>query len=166
MLIRPAASSDLLDLCAVIERACRGQSARSGWTHESDLLETPRTNLANLSSILKSPTDRLLVAFSDENAPVGCVQITDLGRGASYLGLLCVDPLLQSKGAGRALITAAEKSATELFDAKAMEMTVIDKRQELIAYYERRGYARTSETRPFPTKLDPPLWLVVLAKAL
>ena len=35
-----------------------------------------------------------------------------------------------------------------------MEMTVIASRDELIAYYERRGYALTGERRPFP--LDDP----------
>ena len=29
-------------------------------------------------------------------------------------------------------------------------MTVIRQRAELIAYYERRGYVRTGEYRPFP----------------
>jgi hypothetical protein len=31
-----------------------------------------------------------------------------------------------------------------------MEMTVIDLREELLAWYERRGYRPTGEIRPFP----------------
>ena len=31
-----------------------------------------------------------------------------------------------------------------------MRMTVIDIRDELIAFYERRGYARTGRKKPFP----------------
>ena len=31
-----------------------------------------------------------------------------------------------------------------------MEMTVITQRRELIAWYERRGYTVTGESRPFP----------------
>ena len=31
-----------------------------------------------------------------------------------------------------------------------MRMTVIDIRDELIAFYQRRGYRRTGITRPFP----------------
>jgi hypothetical protein len=53
-----------------------------------------------------------------------------------------------------------------------MEMTVIEGRDELIAWYERRGYALTGERRPFPMD-DPrfglprrPLAFVVLTKAL
>ncbi|CAM5721283.1 N-acetyltransferase OS=Streptomyces antimycoticus OX=68175 GN=SANT12839_015580 PE=4 SV=1 [Streptomyces antimycoticus] len=41
-------------------------------------------------------------------------------------------------------ISAAEWGATE------MHMTVITARGELIAWYERRGYARTGERSPFP----------------
>jgi hypothetical protein len=47
-----------------------------------------------------------------------------------------------------------------------MEMTVIDSRASLIAWYERRGYARTGETRPFPVLRDPPVTFVVLEKPL
>jgi hypothetical protein len=31
-----------------------------------------------------------------------------------------------------------------------MTMSVIDTRHELLAWYERRGYRRTGERRPFP----------------
>jgi hypothetical protein len=47
-----------------------------------------------------------------------------------------------------------------------MEMTVIDSRDSLIAWYERRGYVRTGETRPFPVRRDPPLTFAVLEKPL
>ncbi len=45
-------------------------------------------------------------------------------------------------------------------------MTVITQREVLIAWYERRGYRRTGETRPFPVLRDPPLRFVVLEKPL
>jgi hypothetical protein len=40
--------------------------------------------------------------------------------------------------------------AVQQWSATTMEMTVIRQRAELIAWYERRGYRRTGETRPFP----------------
>jgi hypothetical protein len=56
------------------------------------------------------------------------------------------------------------------FDAATMEMTVIDARPELIAWYERRGYARTGETRPFPMPdadgAAHPFAMVVLERSL
>jgi hypothetical protein len=47
-----------------------------------------------------------------------------------------------------------------------MEMTVIDSRASLIAWYERRGYGLTGERRPFPVRRDPPISFVVLEKPL
>jgi hypothetical protein len=41
-------------------------------------------------------------------------------------------------------------------------MTVIDRRQELIAYYERRGYARTGGEMPF--HFDDPRFGVPMAE--
>ena len=51
------------------------------------------------------------------------------------------------------------------FGADRIEMTVIDSRAELIAFYERRGYAHVG-MRDFPVVVDPPLHMVVLEKAL
>ncbi|WP_336966859.1 GNAT family N-acetyltransferase [Sphingobium aquiterrae] len=163
--IRPARARDLPPLHRVIERAYRGESARQGWTYESDILDGTRTDLPTLAAILTSPNERLLVA-ERAGQPIGCVQITDKGAGLAYLGLLCIEPTLQAAGLGRQLIAAAEALATDVFGATRMEMTVIDVRAELIAYYERRGYLRTGETRPFPIDVTPPLRMTVLARAL
>jgi len=94
----------------------------------------------------------------------GCITLTDLGGGKAYLGMFAVDPVRQAGGLGRALLAKAESAARAEFRADTMEMTVIAARAELIAYYERRGYARTGEMRAFPE----PGWdlpMVVLTKA-
>jgi len=163
--IRPATPTDLPQLHPVIERAYRGDTARAGWTHEADLLDGQRTDLATLEAIVADPASRLLVAF-DGDAPIGCVQVSDHGGGTAYLGLLCIEPRLQAAGLGRQLIAAAEGAARDTFAAHRIEMTVIEARAELIAYYERRGYARTGERRDFPVAVQPPLFMTVLAKTL
>lgn len=73
---------------------------------------------------------------------------------------------MQAGGIGRRLIAAAERTAAAAFRATRIEMTVIDSRRELIAYYQRRGYAVTGERRDFPIPLDPPLYMSVLEKPL
>lgn len=166
MHIRLATPADIPALHPVIESAYRGDAARGGWTFESDILDgPPRTDPARLAAIVNSAGDRLLIALLD-GAPIGCVQITDCGAGTAYLGLLCILPQRQAGGLGRQLIDAAETLARKDFSTITMEMTVIDRRAELISYYERRGYTLTGETRPFPIPFDPPLSMVVLAKAL
>lgn len=164
IVIRPAAIADLAALHPVIERAYRGDAARAGWTHEADLVAGERTDIATLAALLDG-SSRLLVAL-DGAEPLGCVNVADRGGGLAYLGLLCVDPRLQAAGIGKRLMASAEAFARATFAANRIEMTVIDRRTEVIAWYQRHGYAPTGEIRPFPVPLDPPLSMIVLAKPL
>ncbi|HVJ00099.1 MAG TPA: GNAT family N-acetyltransferase [Sphingomonas sp.] len=163
--IRPATRADLPRLHPVIERAYRGETARRGWTHEADLIEGQRTDQATLAAILDDAAECLLIAESG-GIPVGCVQISDRGGGLVYLGLLCVEPTLQAGGVGKQILAAAEEAARTHFGATAIEMTVIESRSGLIAFYQRRGYVLSGETRDFPIPLDPPLFMSVLVKPL
>ncbi len=147
--IRFARAADLPALHALVESAYRGDSARRGWTHEADLLDGQRTDQAELGAIVADPAQRILLAEID-GALLGCVQLTAKGDGTAYLGLLAVDPARQAGGLGAQLIAACEAAARSEFGAMRMEMTVIDGRAELIAYYQRKGYALTGERRPFP----------------
>lgn len=147
--IRPATLADIVPLHHLVERAYRGDSARKGWTHEADLLGGQRTDVEALSAMIVDPVQRILIAV-DKEAVIGCVHISRKDGDIAYLGLLSVDPDVQAVGLGKKLIAAAEALARAIFGATVMEMTVIHRRSELIAYYERRGYALTGETRPFP----------------
>jgi GNAT superfamily N-acetyltransferase len=162
--VRAARHDDLATLQPLIQSAYRGDDARAGWTHEADLLDGERIGVDELEAMIADPAERLLVGFDDDRM-VGCVRVANSGGGLAYLGLLCVDPRLQTGGYGKQLIAAAETTAHHEFNAKRIEMTVIDRRAELIAFYERRGYARVG-TREFPIVVDPPLHMVVLEKPL
>lgn len=158
-------AGDIPRLRAVVESAYRGPTARQGWTHEADLLEDPRTSDAELAEAIADQRTRVLLA-EIAGTLAGTVTIRDLGEGRAHLGMLCVDPALQAEGLGRALIADAEDMATEVFGATTMEMTVIDARTDLIAYYERRGYVRSGETRPFPYGDARRFGMVVLERSL
>nr|WP_221205208.1 GNAT family N-acetyltransferase [Brevundimonas mediterranea] len=150
----------------MIERAYRGDTAKAGWTHEADLLFDTRTSAQELSALIADP-DRVILLAHRDGALVGCVQVARVGDDLAYLGMLTVEPTLQASGLGRRLLDAAESEAVARFAARRMEMTVIHRRAELIAWYERRGYRHTGETRPFP--VDPPrpeLEFMVLEKRL
>ena len=162
--IRLATAADVAALQPLVQRAYRGEASRAGWTHEADLLDGERIAAAELASMIADPAERVLVAEAG-GVTVGCVRVADLGGGLAHLGLLTVDPLRQAGGVGRALIDAAEALARDGFAATRLEMTVIDTRVELIAYYRRRGYVPAG-TRDFPIPVDPPLSMVVLDKPL
>ena len=157
----PADAPALKDL---LEAAYRGDSARAGWNHEADILDDERIERDELDALLADPAVTILTA-RDSEALIGCVAVTRKDARLAYLGMLCVLPTLQSGGLGRRLLDAAEDHARAL-GIPAMEMTVIDSRETLIAWYERRGYARTGETRPFPVLRDPPITFAVLEKPL
>ncbi len=146
---RAATFADLDALHRLIERAYRGDSARLGWTHEADLLGGQRTDVEDLTGILSDPSRVMLLAHR-EGALVGYVQLADEGEGLAYLGMLSIEPTLQAVGLGRRLVAAAEVEAVRRFDADRMRMTVIRQRRELIAWYERLGYALTGAEAPFP----------------
>ena len=151
-------------LKALLEAAYRGDSARRGWNHEADILDDERIEREELDALLADPAVTILAAY-DGDVLIGCVAVTRKDANLGYLGMLCVQPDLQSAGLGRKLLDAAEDNAREAGLA-AMEMTVIDSRDALIAWYERRGYAFTGERRPFPVLRDPPVNFVVLEKPL
>jgi ribosomal protein S18 acetylase RimI-like enzyme len=162
--ITTARAADAPSLKTLLEAAYRGDSARQGWNHEADILDDERIGREELDALLADPAVTILAA-RDGDTLIGCVAVTRKDARLGYLGMLCVLPTLQSAGVGRRLLDAAEDHARALGLA-AMEMTVIDSRASLIAWYERRGYAFTGERRPFPVLRDPPVNFVVLEKPL
>jgi ribosomal protein S18 acetylase RimI-like enzyme len=77
------------------------------------------------------------------------VTLKSISHEKWYLGSLAVDPSLQNSGFGRRLLDAAEDYVAS-HGASLIEITVVSVRHALISWYERRGYARTGEIRPFP----------------
>jgi len=91
----------------------------------------------------------MLLYRNNERLLAGCVYL-EQQPDTVYLGMLTVSPLLQAGGIGKQLLQAAEDFAKRN-GVDNISMTVISVRHELIAWYERHGYAKTGETKPFPT---------------
>ena len=138
--LRPATPDDVDAVVALVESAYRGESGRQGWTTESDLLDGRRTGPDEVTEVLP----HLLVA---DDLTACCVLEPRGDHG--YFGMFAVSPALQGGGIGSQLLAAAEQRAREL-GLRHVEMTVLSVRSELIAFYERRGYVRTGQSKPFP----------------
>ncbi|MET8771859.1 GNAT family N-acetyltransferase [Streptomyces sp. NPDC004658] len=145
---RDATDADVDALVALIESAYRGDSSRAGWTTEADLLQGQRTDPQGVLEVIKAPESRLLTVERDGRI-VACCQVEHRDDHA-YFGMFAVSPTLQGGGLGKILMTEAERVARETWGATEMRMTVISQREDLIGWYERRGYRRTGETMPFP----------------
>ncbi|QXV67322.1 GNAT family N-acetyltransferase [Mucilaginibacter sp. 21P] len=147
MAITPAKSSDIPELVDLINSAYRGEGAKRGWTTEADLIDGTRTDIGSFTEELNDPAVTMLKNTDEDNKITGCVFLQKRGEKL-YLGMLTVSPTLQAKGLGKQLLQAAEDFGRE-HGLKCMTMTVITKREELIAFYERRGYAKTGEVISF-----------------
>ncbi|MFE7385609.1 GNAT family N-acetyltransferase [Streptomyces zhihengii] len=145
---RDAVPADAPGLVALIESAYRGESSRTGWTTEADILDGRRTDTEGVTQVITAPGSRLLVAERDGTL-VACCQLEHRGD-AAYFGMFAVRPGLQGAGLGRTVIAEAERRAALSWGVREMHMTVITVREELIAWYERRGYRRTGTLSPFP----------------
>lgn len=146
--VRLATHDDVPTLVDLVTRAYRGDASRVGWTTEADLLDGQRTDAEAIRADLDRERSAVLVG-EREGHVVACVHVADDG-GTGYLGMFAVDPTLQGDGLGKQLMQVAEDHVAATWGLSAIAMSVIDVRAELIAFYERRGYRRTGETKPFP----------------
>jgi len=167
--LRPATELDHPAIVSLMNLAFRGAE---GWSIEADYIKGERTNLSLLREEISKGAQYLLAQDPATSTLQGCVSLQQATPQTWYLGSLTVLPTLQNSGFGRELLTAAEQYAATN-GARTIEMTVVHVREALISWYERRGYRRTAETRPFPysdtrygTPTRPDLFFVVLEKHL
>ena len=149
---RDATEADIPALVPLVTSAYRGDASRAGWTTEADLLDGNRIDPEVLRGDITRPASRVLLAERDGSL-LGCAHVSVEGN-AGYFGMFSVKPDLQGGGIGKHVLAEAERIACEEWKLPAMRMTVIDIRDELIAFYERRGYRRTGIKKPFPA-VDP-----------
>jgi GNAT superfamily N-acetyltransferase len=153
--LRAALYDDLDQVDALVNAAYRGDSSRKGWTTEADLLGGQRVDHERLGEMIAIPDSTLLLAFTDltDKKLCGCVYLRKTDAKTCYVGLVTVDPKLQDFGLGSMLLEKSEEMA-EAWGCQRMRMTVIDRRESLIEFYVRKGYASTGQWEPFPEE-DP-----------
>ncbi len=166
--ISPITEKDISTLNSLVNSAYRGESSKKSWTTEANLIDGVRTSEESLQLMYRNP-DALILKYEEAGRLLGCVYVETKGNDL-YLGMLTVSPDAQTNSIGKQLLLAAEKIAIEK-ECRAVIMTVITQRLELIAWYKRRGYQPTGETEPFPDDprfgiLKQPLEFMVMEKIL
>lgn len=145
---RAATEGDIDTVVALVESAYRGDASRAGWTTEADLLDGRRTGADDIQAILARQQSCLLLAEQGGEL-VACAHVA-MEDGAGYFGMFSVVPTRQGGGLGKQVLAEAERIAAMHWGCELMRMTVIDVREELMLFYERRGYRRTGIHKPFP----------------
>ncbi|MBG6141879.1 GNAT family N-acetyltransferase [Longispora fulva] len=145
---RAATAADVPALVDLVNSAYRGDTGRQGWTTEADILGGQRTDPEWVAEVLARPGTVVLVAERDGEL-LACCEL-ERHDPSAYFGMFSVRPTLQGGGIGRAVLAEAERHAVGEWGCTRMEMKVISVREELISWYERRGYHRTGDLSPFP----------------
>lgn len=145
---RTATHADIPALVALVTSAYRGDVSKQGWTTEADMLDGQRIDPEGLARDIDRDRSRILLA-ERAGTLLACAHVAE-EDGAGYFGMFSVRPDLQGGGVGKAVLAEAERIARDEWRLPAMRMTVIDIRDELIAFYGRRGYLRTGIKKPFP----------------
>lgn len=169
--LKPAAEADYPAIIALTNRAFRETGPKASWNVE-DLIEGERINESLLRDDLATPGAHLLIWRDANGEHLGHVRMDEHPGGRFHLGMLTVRPDRQDEGLGRRLLAASEDWARAR-GGRTVDMTVIHQRETLIAWYVRRGYVLTGETKPFPyddTRFGrptrPDLYFDVLEKGL
>jgi ribosomal protein S18 acetylase RimI-like enzyme len=151
MLLHSAVEADYAAIVDLANLAFRGSGSIASWNIETGIIEGQRLNESLLREDLAAKPEAQLLTYRDDpdGALLGTVWLDKKKDGIWNLGLLTVRPDLQNRQLGRALLAAAEDFAKER-GGQRIRMTVVNVRDSLIAWYERRGYSLTGETQPFP----------------
>jgi ribosomal protein S18 acetylase RimI-like enzyme len=138
-MLLPAVEADYPAIIELANLAYRGTGPSASWNIEN-FIEGQRLNDSLLREDLASKPNAHLLTYRDElgGELLGTVLLDPQQNGVWYLGLLTIRPDLQNRQLGRALLAAAEEFAKQ-HGSRRIEMTVINVRDILIAWYQRRG---------------------------
>ena len=129
---------------------------------ERFFIDRDRTNSEMVRSLMEKGKFLLV---DDGPSLAGCVYVEPRGE-RGYLGLLSIDPGRQRSGLGRRLVAAAE----HFFRAagcRFSDLSIVNVRTELPAFYRKLGYAETG-TSPFFADTPPkvPAHFILMSKSL
>lgn len=133
----------------LVNEAYRG---KIGWTKETDLVQGNRTTASDIKSIILNSNSHLLISL-EQNKIIACICVEQINNEA-YIGLFAVAPNKQAKGIGKQVLQFAEQYSINNFTFDKFVMVVVSQREELISYYERRGYTRVGKIKQYPTNLN------------
>jgi ribosomal protein S18 acetylase RimI-like enzyme len=102
---------------------------------------TERTNPSQVAEYLRKGFFLLL---EDTSGLIGLIYTELRENHRSYIGMIAIDPDRQSSGIGTRLLQIGEEFCRDR-DSSIIEISVINLRQDLVAWYQRKGYQIVGE---------------------
>jgi ribosomal protein S18 acetylase RimI-like enzyme len=157
MSVRYATREDIAGIVRVINEAYRV---------EDFFVRGNRTSAEDVEARMLVPDACFIVIDGSEEERLAAAVWLEVKDGRGHFAMLSVDPAQQGKGYGRMLIDAIEKHCRDS-DCEALDIEVVNLREELPAFYEALGFT-VVETAPFPDtgKLTREAHLVLMTKSI
>jgi ribosomal protein S18 acetylase RimI-like enzyme len=137
------------EVCDLINISYRGSD---GWTKETHLIKGDRISLSDVKKLIQKDNNYLLAYFKDDKA-IATISL-EMIDSACYIGAFAVSPYWQNKNIGKEVLKLAQNYAIKKLHPKKFVMVVVSQREELIRYYERRGYKRLGKKELYPVDLN------------
>lgn len=144
-----AQREDIEEINQLVNLSYRGYD---GWTRETEIVSGERSTLDEVSAYISDPDAHLLVV-KENNQIIACICVEQKKENA-YIGYFAVNPKYQGRGLGKLVLSKAEAFAKNVLKVTKFIMVVVSQREELIAFYERRGYKKTGEISKYPVHLN------------
>lgn len=141
---RTANLNDVKFLVQLVNTAYHPEPDIATWTNESRFVLGTRTSEQSLERLLVKDDSVVLLGLHNDLI-VASVNV-EKAENHAHIGMLAVNPLLQCGGLGKQMLAQAEAYAGRYFKVEKCVLVVIELRDELIAYYLRRGYQKTNRT--------------------
>jgi predicted N-acetyltransferase YhbS len=145
--IQTVTENDIPAITKLVNSAYQGEPGSKSWTSEGDIVAGQRTTADSVRNLLQQPSVTMLKCIDEQETMVGCV-LLEKKENTLYLGMLSVNPHMQTSGIGKLLLQYGEGFARDCgYDT--VTITVINRRHELIDWYKRKGYRSTGNSQPF-----------------
>ena len=168
---RLATIEDASQVQQLVQAAFRAPDDREGWTADMELGNRFRIEVEQVAATITRADSVILMATIGGDL-VASAEVVKRRDGRARLSMLSVNQRFQSNGLGRQVLEYAEDYCRRTWSATTMELNALSTRQNLISWYQRRGYRETGGTSPFPrdkfSDLDLPadLYFVEMEKDL
>lgn len=157
---RLATPEDVLEIQKLVESAFQASDTRVNWTSHQELNIRFRISVENIMLRIQDPDSAVLMAFlseSDHEDPkdetfVASIEVVKRSSELAHLSMLAVSPDHHRDGIGRKILNYAENYCQQEWGVTKLALNALSDREALIAWYTRRGYQRTGETKPFPVE--------------
>lgn len=138
----------------------------SAFRVEDFFINGDRTTEADIAARMAEQHVRFLVIDAPESDALAATVMMDIHGDRGHFAMLSVDPAFQGRGFSRLLMNAVEDHCRAA-GCTALDIEVVNLREELPAFYEANGFAPVG-TLPFPDvrKLRRDAHMVRMTKSL